>query len=1169
MSSPDDPTIDEIHVAKLNLRELEEAEALFSARRARRAEESAVEAAPAATAKGEREQDEIGPQRPEESFGQAVLRNISPLAAIGGALQGAFAEPIRMGHEMDQAMGLPRVVIGGDEGPVSLQWPGEADPEMTADELVPDVGPDGFAKGVGQFLGGFAGAGKMLKPIQALQKIGQSGRFGAGALAATKGAIADFASFDGMSNPINGLVQMFPDLEGPVTEFMDSDQEDPALLQRLKSALVGVIPGAAVDTVLAGVRAGRAYFRSKPAIEAADQAIKQAETVMTDQKAKIGELLGNPDDAAFAGQADEATTGPRPNEGNRVGDIFVNWARVDSEDDVKYVLGEMANRYSDSIDAARGGAYESFEKVKLDALETDAARIIEERRASNKAVPLPAAEMLAVRNLWVASGRKLRDLTRRVNANAGPMEKLAFRKQLDTHAMIQNVFVGARTATARAQSAMRIPAGDAADWTMGMEGAIAQLDSGMSTEQIAAGLGALEAMGRGDAAANFVDLAAKYGAAGSEMVKQAWYFALLSSVYTHARNISGNTAMLAGNAMARKGANVLGQIMGEENVAAGEATAKLFGDLEGIRAAFSVDAKLRAAQNVPETANLLQRFWAAAKATPVGQAVVEGRPGFGIGKPEAKQIGAFDPSRLNIDPDSMLGRGMRLTDAITSSSSRGLMGEDEVFKMANYRSELNALAVRQATREADEGMIAREAIPDRVAALVNEPSTAMRLAAMKEAGLATFTNQPINTPYWQLSKAIQGLPVVGRIALPFRRTPYNIFIENFQWNPAFAPLTKRWRDDFAAGGARADIAVSKLALGGMMLVEMARWATEGKLRGEGGDLSRTPEQRETEERAGLRPATLMIGDRTFSFRGMEPISTHMGFASNLVDLMQSDEFGDEDRDLDDLAIASAAAIASSLQDASFVRGFSDLVEVVNNPMQAAEGYSENLFGSMVPNISRQVAQNIDPTEREVTTMFEAALAKVPWASRRLAAKTDAWGREKKRESGLGKTYDAVSPFYSKPVDPEPIDSFLYENEIWIGKPQKDVSFDGITINLRNKPEIFRDLVKLRGQEVRSLPDGSPITTGAGYVSEGGNLLEELNAIVSGTHGFSPVFQMGSPGAEGDQAEFIKGIVRAFGDEAKHQLLDKHPGLKVELRTRADEAPARRFKRARENQFLGE
>lgn len=1132
-----------------------------------------------------------------EQWWQAVLRNVSPVEAMGGALDyadNAF-ETARMisakGDEALMGMGVPALTFGPDGIGTTTDFDEFSQTKNIGDAL-PDIGDPnkpGLARSVGKFVAGYVTAGRALSGVQSLRTLAQSGRFGQSAVAALKGAMSDFTGLGEMEGNLANLIEDFPALQNPITGFLEADDETPELVNKLKTALVGAGIGMAVDGVMAGLRAVRAGRQIQGAAKDMDTLatgmIREAET----QRGMIREVLGDPDDARLlieagedvAGEGAEAgaraaadgATNPRPNPGNRVGDVYVNWARIDSEEDVKGIIQTLANRFSDSIDAGRGPV-ETFAETQAKAATEDAWKLLTERQ---KGQTLNPSQTFAVRQLWTSSGRAVRDLARRVESGGGVADQIALKKMIAVHATIQEQVIGIRTETARALSQWRIPAGESDQFLNGMANLMDMMGTDRDVLKIASSINALDNMGRADATDAFilgaskVDDLKKYGANAADIIRQLFYFSMLSGPKTHARNALSNTAMALMNVLDRRGAALLGEVLGGQNVPNEEAAELFYGQIKGVTDAFRISAYAR--EVAEKTGNKAR--------SPFMNALMTGQSGVGIGKVELPPIGAMSSKKLALDPKSAVGRVMDFLDTTTRVlTTNGMAAADEVFRTAQYNGEVHALAFRRAWQEVQSGMIPREQIQARATELATTPDLAIKMMAERFAERSIFANRPrADSSVYRLMNSINRVPIIGKLALPFRKTVYNIFSEGAQRGP-LAIVSKTFRTEIAAGGARADIAWTKFLVGNAALISLADIAVKGGLlgarRGIGGEESAG--EVATDRAMGRTPMSIPIyfddgSVRTFSFRGLEPLSAHLGMAANLVEILSSDQFDADDKDIEDIVIAASSAVAMQITNPSFMTGMFDLVGFMDDPLRNGTTYAERTTGLLVPNAVAEVARAMDPTVREVNGVIDALKAKTPGLSKTLPANTDRWGTDLTRESGLGVVYDVVSPFSSTLTKPTPIDVELDRLGVGLAKPGKRVSFDGVDVNMKLHPHAYTEYVKLAGNGVTEDAYGNPVTAievrdGKGlYVNEGGGLRDELSAIVEGRHSFSDYYLDGSDGPDGDKAEAIAAIVHAYREAAKGHILLKYPEIRAKVAARFNAKPERVYKRDKGNKFL--
>jgi hypothetical protein len=537
---------------------------------------------------------------------------------------------------------------------------------------------------------------------------------------------------------------------------------------------------------------------------------------------------------------------------------------------------------------------------------------------------------------------------------------------------------------------------------------------------------------------------------------------------------------------------------------------------------------------------------------PVWRSAATGESGIGVGKVELPRLGAFDPERLGIAKDNPWARVASFMDTVTTAPTRALMVEDEIFKAMNFRAELNAQAYRQATKELNAGQIDKALFKDRLTELVNDPNEIMRLEGRDFAKRGTFTNEPLDTGFWKGFSGVAKIPVIGRAISPFVRTPYNIATFAYQRTP-LAPLTKQWRDDLMAGGAKADLAWSKFLVGNAILASFMDLAIGGNVSGEGPS---NYSQRATKRRLNWAPYSIRAhtgGDpedpenyRNFSYRGLEPLAFHIGVSANIVEILEERDFDDRDAEIDELILVTIMSIANQATSASFMWGVSSFFEMMADPQRKAEHWTQGYAGAVIPTGVAQIARGVDPTSRAIGDWVDKIRSRAPGLSKGLPANRDVWGRPIDRSSGLGTAYDFMSPIYSSSKKIEPIDRELNRLDLWLNKPGKVVSFDGVKVNLRNHLDVWSRYVELSGNALKETEYGAPVGM------TGGGFMDELNALVTGEHPLSPVYEKLADGSEGGKANQIRQIQRQYREAARDQLLEEFPWLKAEVDVRAGE-----------------
>lgn len=98
----------------------------------------------------------------------------------------------------------------------------------------------GMVSGVSQFVTGMVGAGKLLAPVKAVQTLRTTGKAGRLTYEVGRGAIAGATVLDPHEERLSNLIETYPALENPLTDYLAADLTDSAAEGRLKNALEGI-----------------------------------------------------------------------------------------------------------------------------------------------------------------------------------------------------------------------------------------------------------------------------------------------------------------------------------------------------------------------------------------------------------------------------------------------------------------------------------------------------------------------------------------------------------------------------------------------------------------------------------------------------------------------------------------------------------------------------------------------------------------------------------------------------------------------------------------------------------------------------------------------------------------------------------------------------------------
>lgn len=963
----------------------------------------------------------------------------------------------------------------------------------------------GVARSVAQFLTGFVGGGKVL---------GAAGKGVTGA--AAKGVISDFSAFEGAEANLSDLIQDVPALRNPVTEFLSHEGPgDNEAATRLKRAVEGLGLGAMTEGLIRGVRAIKAARAAKAAQEAeaapaapaketrealpmkllGDNA-PEAPTLQHRGDAKIE--LGVPDDVAARALTEKGFT---PLDKNR--EVFINWAKINTPTEVKQVIQDVADAFHGDIDAARRGVRSNKQTVEAAAQE-DAWQIIQSRR---KGDPLNAEQSLAIRQLWNASATKLMEVADVAAKQPSPENLYQFRKMLATHYAVQSEAVSARTETARALQSWAIPAGGTKEQMRAIDDMMRAYGGLDVNATLAERVAALKNIPNGIVALDEIvqkSLLVK----SLDTIKEVWINALLSGPKTHLVNSMSNSAVAGQQIVERFVASRLSEVVGSGKVPIGEAAAQYHGLMQSLRDAF---------------AN-------------AGKSFLTEQSGYGLGKIELPRERAIRSANFGFGEESWIGKGIDALGTTVSIPGRALTSADEFYKTVGYRMELHAQAFRQASQDVLDGKISRAEMKSRMADIVANPPENIRMQATDAATYQTFTDAPgswvtaLNNLETRLEQhsAAGALGAAGiRFLIPFRNTPANIMKYTFERTP-LAPLMGRYRDAIAQGGAAADIARTRMALGTMTMLLATDLAMDGHLTGSGPDKDEKG-HRAALMRSGWQPYSVKVGDRFYSYSRLDPIGFTLGLGADLGEYINNMDTEADAAGIEKAFKAGAMSIGNNILSKSYMRGVAAFVAAMQGSDSQMSRYVDQMGGSFMPTGAAEIARSIDPYMRASHDILTKLKSRTPGLSQDLPVLRDLYGRPRTYESGLGKSYDAISPVYSRKEDIQPADRAMMEMSEYIGMPSNRVGGK----KLADRPDVFSRYLELQGQKTpQELGD---IKLAGKYGDK--NLLDTLNDIVTGQHKLSKQFEEGDAS---DRIKLLRTAATDFRKAARTKLISEYP-----------------------------
>lgn len=583
---------------------------------------------------------------------------------------------------------------------------------------------------------------------------------------------------------------------------------------------------------------------------------------------------------------------------------------IETADDISRLLRETEEAFP--MKAARRGKQSHEDTLAL----ADDLKLTPEQLLSRlPGQAMNAEQALAARQILAKSSEEMTVLAERAAVNGGAEDLERFHRALLRHAAIQEQVTGATAEAGRALNQFRITAQASAVRADVLQ---AVLENKTSLTKIAQGILDLQ---HDPAALNKFARDAWKPTNGDKLL-ELYYAAMLSGPQTHAANILGNSIAAGLQPVEHALASVLGGVRAgarklvgkqtEDRVLMSEVGSRAVGILQGTREGLKSGFKTL---TTGETSD------AVTKVEMLHQRAISGVKG-----------------------------------EIIRAPLKALAAEDEFFKAIARRMEISAMAVRKARGEGLRG----DAAKARIAELTENPTDKMMAQAGEYARYMTFQNKlgPVGT---KLMGATNDMPILKLFA-PFIRTPVNLFKFAAERSP-LAPLTKRFRADFRAGGSRRDVAMAKTLIGTGLAMQAYQWAEDGVLTGNG------PADKNAKrllQADGWQPFSIKIGDDYYSYQRLDPLATVIATAADLAEKQSRMT----DVQIEDSGALLIGSFIASLENKSFLTGISDVFAALDSASQGMTGKAkfyaqQRIAGTLVPALSSQITQGVDPVQRSV------------------------------------------------------------------------------------------------------------------------------------------------------------------------------------------------------------
>ena len=269
-----------------------------------------------------------------------------------------------------------------------------------------------------------------------------------------------------------------------------------------------------------------------------------------------------------------------------------------------------------------------------------------------------------------------------------------------------------------------------------------------------------------------------------------------------------------------------------------------------------------------------------------------------------------------------------------------------------------------------------------------------------------------------------------RIPLPFTKTPINIGKFITKRTPLGFLNPTLYKKDVPRSVKTEELA--KTITGTAGLAGLYGLAKSGAIQG---SAPNSPGERDAFYRQGKLDYSAKIGDKYYSLKNIDPISTNVGIAADLAKYTESKD--------PDEAKKAAFSVLSNITNQSYLTGLRNWIEFATDKEKRNLQYLiANEAGSFAPTIFAHLAQWLDPEMKQTDNRsargaaVEGFASRIPFASMAVRPKRDLWGNPTEIK---GNFFDKViSPTRSSEMTKDPVEIEMARIKVTPGMPAKTI-----------------------------------------------------------------------------------------------------------------------------------
>lgn len=291
-----------------------------------------------------------------------------------------------------------------------------------------------------------------------------------------------------------------------------------------------------------------------------------------------------------------------------------------------------------------------------------------------------------------------------------------------------------------------------------------------------------------------------------------------------------------------------------------------------------------------------------------------------------------------------------------------------------------------------------------------------------------------------------------KLFIPFYRTLNDLVHQGIELSPLSPFRPGFWRAVKSSRGEAMD-EIGKMVTGSSVMYAIYSNFGEDRITGRA---PTTPAERDQFYREGKQPYSVRVGDTWYPYHRFAPYSYWFMGASALH---EASNMEDEDK-ISELVADSAFQMARAVADQSFVVGISSTLDAITDPNAFDRWLKNTLVGATMPNISAATARAIDPKIRDLDTLTDYYMARLPGASQSLPLRYNAFGEPLERQGNFWLRF--FSPVIPSKVQMDAVTREMSDIGYNLGPPGKEA------FGFEVEDEDYREFQRVSGNLIYDL-----------------------------------------------------------------------------------------------------